>query len=51
MAQLIVNDMGYGFINLKNSTVFIPKANINGAKNSDIVEYIIPDKSNNVGNF
>lgn len=48
MSKLIVNHLGYGFINLGNTTIFIPKQYMNGAKNGDLVEYEIKDETKNV---
>jgi ribonuclease R len=51
MSKLIVNNLGFGFINLEDKTIFIPKKKLNGAMNGDLVEYEIEDSTNNVANI
>jgi len=48
MSKLIVNSLGYGFINHTSRTIFIPKQYLNDAKNDDVVEYKIIDENNNI---
>ena len=48
MSKLIVNNLGFGFINTEDKTIFIPRKNLNGAINGDTVEYQIVDDTTNV---
>jgi ribonuclease R len=48
MSKLIVNNLGCGFINQDDKTIFIPRKKLNGAMNGDIVEYQIIDEATNV---
>lgn len=48
MPKITINNLSCGFINTEQVTIFIPKKNLNGAMNGDIVEYQIIDQANNV---
>ena len=48
MSKLIVNNLGCGFINQDDKTIFIPRKKLNGAMNGDIVEYQFIDEATNV---
>jgi ribonuclease R len=49
MSKININKLGYGFINIYNKTIFIPKQKINNASDGDVVEYNIIDENNNIG--
>ncbi|VVU95697.1 RNB domain [seawater metagenome] len=51
MSKIIINHLGFGFINENDKTVFIPKSNTNGARSEDIVEYEIINSEDNIGNI
>lgn len=49
MSNIIINKLGFGFLNLENKTIFFPKEYIGKAKNGDEIEYEIIDNEKNVG--
>ena len=51
MSKLIVNNLGCGFINQDDKTIFIPRKKLNGAMNGDIVEYQIIEEATNVASI
>ena len=49
MSNIIINKLGFGFLNLENKTIFFPKEYIGKAKNGDEIEYEIIDNEKNIG--
>jgi len=51
MSKLIVNNLGCGFINTEDRSIFLPRNKLNGAMNGDIVEYQIDNEETNVASI